>query len=263
MRIAKKAVLILCLFALSKLHPQFLQNKYELDESKYEICFVPDLSAYFYIDDIPDGIKTHLKKGLYWEGTINLLIKHYVKEGSLAIDIGAHIGVHTITMSRKAGPKGAVIAFEPQKKIYTELLHNLSINKCKNVIPLRKAVGESFSVIQMAKANPLNEGGTSFGTGGDFAEMIPLDTLNLNNVSLIKIDVERYEYNVFQGAKETILRNKPVIIFEIMGENDYETAPNEIKTKFKEVISLVESFGYEVSVIFGNDFIAFPLNLSR
>lgn len=43
-----------------------------------------------------------------------------------------------------------------------------------------------------------------------------LDNIIPKNISIdfIKIDVEGAEYNVIKGAKNTILRNRPVIIFE-------------------------------------------------
>ena len=230
-----------------------------LDRSNYKKYYVNTLDACFYVDEIPDGIKSFLKKGVYWEGAIGNLIKKYVKEGTNAIDVGAHIGIHTIVMSRKAGPQGAVFAFEPQKKMYAEQLLNLKINNCNNVVSIPKALGECSKTIQMSVRDPINEGGTSIGEGGDFAEMITLDSLNLQNVSLIKIDVEHYEYFVFKGAKDTILRNKPVIIFEIMGKYDYETGSDEIKQQYDRVIALVESFGYKVFQYFGNDYVAFPL----
>ncbi|MGH7890468.1 MAG: FkbM family methyltransferase, partial [Thermodesulfobacteriota bacterium] len=234
---------------------------YEWNGKLYQKCHVKGLDAHFYVDDIPDGIKSYLRKGIYWEGTIGNYIKKFTKEGTIAVDIGAHIGIHTITMSRKVGPKGAVIAFEPQKKIYAEHRQNLRLNGCNNVVSLRKAVGDGFATVQMSIRDPVNEGGTSIGEGGDEVEMVPLDSLNLHPVSFIKVDVEHFEYYVFQGARETILRNKPVIIFEVMGNFDYATGSDEVKAQFDRVIELVKSFGYKVHSIFGNDYIAFPLEL--
>jgi FkbM family methyltransferase len=230
----------------------------DFDEKNYKVYFVSGIDACFYIDDVPDGIKAHLRRGDYWESAIGTLIKTHSVEGTTVVDIGAHIGIHTITMSRKVGPEGKVISFEPQHKIFAEQLENLRINDCSNVTPLCKAAGETFKTIELSSRNPENEGGTSLGSGGDFAEMITLDSLKLNHVSLIKVDVERYEYFVFLGAQETILRNRPVLIFEVMGEHDYTSCSEEIKARFDQVFSFVASLGYKISLIFGNDYIAFP-----
>lgn len=232
----------------------------QFDKTEYTLSHVPEMSAYFYVDnDTTDSIKGQLKQGIYWEGTIGNLIKKHCVYGSIAIDVGAHVGIHSITMSRKVGPSGSVISFEPQRKMYKELVHNLYENHCTNVIPIRRALGDTHDKIQMDPINPTNEGGCAIGSGGDVAEMIPLDSLHLTGVSLIKIDVERYELFVLQGMRETILKNKPTLIFEVMGEYSYETATPQIRKCFEDVIEYVTSLGYEVEQIFGNDYIAFPI----
>lgn len=232
----------------------------KFDPEKYKLYNVDfDLKARFYIDDVPDSIKSHLKKGDHFEAVIGKLIEKYANYGSVAVDIGAHIGIHTILMSRKVGASGAVIAFEPQKKIYLEQVQNLKINDCTNVLSIRKAIGNECKWIELTPINPTNEGGTGIGTGGDAAEMVPLDSLNLQNVSLIKIDVECSELSVFEGAKETIRKNRPVIIFEVMGPYDHQNSPPEIQRRICETLSFVRSMGYDITSVFStNDFVALP-----
>ena len=41
-----------------------------------------------------------------------------------------------------------------------------------------------------------------------------LNELNQENISLIKIDVEGHEFEVLEGARNVIMKNKPIIIFE-------------------------------------------------
>ncbi len=232
----------------------------KFDPEKYKLYKVDfDLRASFYIDDVPDSIKSHLKKGAPFEAVIGKLIEKYAKYGSVAVDIGAHIGIHTILMSRKVGGSGAVVAFEPQKKIYLEQQQNLRINDCSNVLSIRKAIGNDCKSIELTPVKPTNEGGTGIGKGGDSAEMITLDSLNLQNVSLIKIDVECSELSVFEGAQETIRRNRPVIIFEVMGPYDHQNSSPEIQKRICETLEFVRSMGYEITSVFStNDFVAFP-----
>nr|NGX37505.1 hypothetical protein [Chlamydiota bacterium] len=197
--------------------------------------------------------------GIYWESGIGEYVRKYTKPGTIAIDLGAHIGIHTLTMSKQVGPKGKVLAFEPQWKIFRELYHNVRLNNCsENVILLPLAVGERKKLVEMSIADPLNEGGTAIGKGGNWVQMIPLDSLKLDNVSFIKMDVERYELNVLKGAKKTLLRNKPIIVFEILGEHDLETCVGDIRKQYDETIGFLVSLGYKVDLIFGNDFIAYP-----
>ena len=52
-----------------------------------------------------------------------------------------------------------------------------------------------------------------------------LDSFNLTNVSLIKIDTEGYEKSVVVGARNTIEKHKPVIVAELSTKEQF----NEFK----------------------------------
>ena len=97
------------------------------------------------------------------------------------------------------------------------------------------------------------------GYGRDDVEMVILDSLHLENVSLIKMDIEYYEDKDLKGARKTILRNKPVIIFEVMGDYDYTDCSSEIKERFDHTLGLIKDLGYSVELIFDNNYLARPL----
>ncbi len=252
-------------WTVSKLSPELISlSEYErklqkyLDEfpfDQYKIFEVNDLGE-FYVDDLPDSIKSHIRKGIYWESEIGNLVKKFAFPGTLAIDIGAHMGIHTLAMSRKVGVKGFVVSFEPQYKLFRELSYNLNLNNINNVFLIRSALGEKLGLIEMSVRNSENEGGTSIGKGGDSAYMFTLDSLNLDPVSLIKIDVESYELNVLRGAEETIKRNRPTIILEILGNYDLNHCSDELKMQCETTIDFLRTLEYDVYRIYGNDFIA-------
>lgn len=235
------------------------RRRYKLKKSRYNLHYIPGLNAKLYIDKgTVDGIKLQLQKGIYWEGNIGDLIAKNTRRGSTVVDAGSHIGIHTIRMARATGKGGRVYSFEPQKKLYVEQKENLRVNKIRNVTLMRKALGERSQVIQMCPYNSTNEGGQLVGKGGDTARMITLDSLNLQNVSLIKADVEYYEYFLFQGARDTIQRCRPVIIFELLDGEPYDICPEHMKTEHRKSKELIESYGYNVHLIHGADYIAFP-----
>jgi 2-O-methyltransferase len=234
---------------------QEFMDTHGIDET-YRRYYEPFFKTYYDLDDNGDTIKKTLKQGHAYEGNIGLILKELTKPGSVVLDIGSHIGVHTVTMSKKAGPQGAVIAFEPNKKLYMELLNTLNINGCGNVISIAKGLSDRPQTVILN--NIRIEQDINERTSGDLIETIALDSLNLNNLSLIKMDVENYEYFVLKGAKETILRNKPVIVFECWIGADYNNSNPKEKANFDRVISLIESYGYEIHIIYSNDFIAFP-----
>jgi len=243
-----------------------------LDDSKYNVCCVPSLDAKFCINaDIgeKERIKKKLAKGIPWEGRVGKFIRKYTKRGSVAVDAGSHIGVHTITMSRAVGPSGTVHSFEPQKKMCAEQWKNLELNSCNNVFLHRKAVGDRARKMQVGRPIPLHEGARTVvefdaadTESGEEVDMVTLDSLGLENVSLIKADVEFYEYAVFVGARETIQRCRPVVLFEFLA--DYETprdrdrVPEDIVENAMNTKKLIESYGYTLKKINAANYICFP-----
>lgn len=238
-------------FDLEGIKDEILKIK-SLPLEKYQIYHVPNLGS-FYIDYLHDTIKKTLSEGYIWEPNIVELIKKHVRKGSVAIDLGSHIGTHLLSMSKAAGKEGQVIGFEPQIKIFSELVQNMVLNQCQNVRAYRCAVGREFKQVQMRMAHSSNEGGTPIGYGGDLTPLIPLDALKLENVSLIKIDVEGYEDEVLVGAQETIKKNRPFIIIELMDGN------KQLDKKRDATIKSLESMGYKLNKLWGWDWFASPI----
>jgi FkbM family methyltransferase len=208
----------------------------------YKIHDVPMLGR-FYLDENPPGVKKRLRSGKRWEEHVINEFEKYVVPGSTALDIGAHIGSHTLTLARLVGPTGRVYAFEPQKKVFRELVFNLRLNEISHAIPLRFAVSSESGILEM---DPIRgaDGQVGIGEGGDKAEARTIDSFNFSNVSLIKIDVEGHQLPVLEGAERTLRANHPVIIIEIGREQRMET-----RHKLRE-------YGYRVRRIAYYDFIA-------
>ena len=177
-------------------------------------------AGHFFIDDAGDLIKQYIVDGRQWEQHTIELLEAHVEPGSVVVEIGVHIGSHTVPVARLVGPWGRVYAFEPQRKIYRELFDNVELNGITNVVPLKYAVGDRDArVIEMDPPRSGNEGGTGVGSGGDRTELRSLDSFGFERVSVLKIDLEGYEDEVLKGAVNTIRRTRPVILIEIMGGN--------------------------------------------
>lgn len=230
---------------------EFLKT-HEMENSRYRFFYQPVLDHYYYIDDDEeDTLKTVLNRGGDYEWVQSIVIKELTKPNSIAIDVGAHIGVHTITMSKKVGPSGTVLSFEPHQKLYMEHLYNLKINQCENVVPICKALGNEAKKGRLKRIKIEEE--------GDPIDVVTLDSYRLNGISFIKIDVENYEYFVLKGAKETILRNKPAILFECFIDCDFDDISLEKqKENFDRTMSLLQSYGYRIYMLYNCDFIALP-----
>jgi FkbM family methyltransferase len=141
-------------------------------------------------------------------------------------------------------------------KIYNELVHNIRLNSCYNVFAYRAAVGNFEGEIQMTEADKNNEGATYLGPGGDYARMLTIDQLEIDNVSFIKIDVENSEYYVLSGAQKTITKNRPVIVLEVMG--NFNHYPIDRHKLFLKTFKLLVELGYTVTPISEFDYLALP-----
>ena len=132
----------------------------------------------------------------------------YVTDFSLAVDVGANVGLWAVHLVEKFDQ---VIAYEPMQQVY-ECLHlnvqglPVQVNEC--------ALGNTNSQVIMEYDS--NNTGNSFVSEvgvGDIS-IKRMDDLNLPKFGLLKIDCERHELQVLQGAMNTILKYKPVIVCE-------------------------------------------------
>lgn len=169
-----------------------------------------------------------LDKSLYvnqkYEQHLSLEMFNYIKEGDVVLDIGANIGIHAILMSNLVKDNGQVIAFEPLPKIYTQFEKSILKNNIQNIKINKYALGSEDEMLlihvnnkSVASSSILNN------HKADTLEKIniqvkKLDSLRLEKIDFIKLDVEGYEWNVFIGGNETIKKFKPTIIFEYSPE---------------------------------------------
>ena len=163
------------------------------------------------------------------------LISNLVKNNQNSIDIGANLGLFTFFMSRASKH---VFAFEPNP--YP--LENLKGLVDSNVTVLPIALGNNDGPVEI-KIPHHRKGWSSNGASLASKEINDgkiiniqcrkLDSLNIENIGLIKIDVEGFEIEVIRGAKETILKNKPVMIIE--NETAHTKDTNELFITMNEL----------------------------
>lgn len=210
-----------------------------------------------------------LMKNPYEKRMIDDFLKSFIINSKDILDVGSHIGYHSVYYS-KINPSAKIFAFEPQKKIFDLLLENLELNSVKNVTAINNAVSNkkgTFSLsegisdgltpntkIEYGTDMPFNLGGVSLGKNGEEVRTTTIDSLNLENLDFIKIDVEGAESLVLLGGLETIKKHKPVICFE----SNYKTITQEMCEMFqvqdiKTPKEILEKMGYTVFINIPND----------
>lgn len=179
------------------------------------------------------------------------LRKRLVGAGVVAIDCGANIGVHTVEWARAMYGWGNVIAVEPQEPIYWALAGNLAINNCFNATALHGAVGaecgeifvpsldysrpSSFGSLELRpgpRTQPIGQPVDYSPSCGRPVKMFSIDSLSLDRIDFIKMDVEGMELEALAGAAHSIGRFRPMMLVET------------IKVDGPALLGLLEDAGY-------------------
>ena len=158
--------------------------------------------------------------------------RHFVGDGDLAIDVGAHTGDTTLPMALACGPRGMVIAVEPNPHVFRVLEVNAGLNGDRvNILPINVAATETDGEFEFHYWD------ASFGNGGylsrlrnqrhghrypllvsgrnlehELRERIPA---RLSSLRLIKTDAEGYDAAVLRSMRKLIDQTRPVVVSEV------------------------------------------------
>lgn len=209
-----------------------------------------------------------------WGGIYEQYLFDYIKnnidiKNKNVVDIGANFGFHSLEFAQMIGDSGKVYAFEPQRLVYYQLCGNIIINGLDNVICHNVGLGDKEDILELENQNyyskeTINIGDTHTnkftGNGKERVQIKTLDSYKIENVSVIKIDVQGYEPFVLDGGRETILRNKPYIFIEIEPPQleIYGFSPDDVFCR-------LEKLGYAVQKTLNEphlfDYVAIPNNI--
>ncbi len=184
------------------------------------------------------------------------LLKEWIQEGDIVLDIGAHIGLFTLIMSRLVGPSGQVYSFEPFPDSYRLLVENLQANGVENATVLQAAVGAVNNRASLF-LNPENSGdhgmfdpdGHRFALEVDSIRLDDFEPLKDRLVSFIKMDIQGAEGEALKGMNELLNRNPGIRIF-------FEFWPSGLEKSGTEPINVLSFF-------FDREFKLFHVNEDR
>jgi|DEB0MinimDraft_6_1074348.scaffolds.fasta_scaffold10510_4 FkbM family methyltransferase len=173
------------------------------------------------------------------------------------VDGGAHMGVYSVMLSDSFKE---VHSFEAQRRTYLQLCGNIFLNEKENVRPYNVAITSPPKANEITTLSIVSQDGGGSTICPPHVPVLAtekvstktIDSYRIENVGLIKLDIEGNELNALKGARSTIERsNKPPIIFE--ANNDAWYAEQK-----KELFSYLNGTGYDVIEIrpFDNMFVA-------
>lgn len=173
--------------------------------------------------------------GRYDDEVLELLCRH-IEPGSLVVDVGASLGLYTVPLGVAArAVRSRVLAVEPLERNCTMIQANVERNGLSDVVRLvRCALGASDGVV-LLHGEPGGVGNAVVVTGLEAGELARHDAagghpheeevqvMRLDDViwpgdmrvSLIKIDVEGFEFDVLEGAERTLVAHRPIVFAEL------------------------------------------------
>jgi FkbM family methyltransferase len=176
-------------------------------------------------------------------------LKKVLKNNSCCIDVGCHEG-EFLDLFLKYAPQGKHLGFEPLPDYFLNLkknyqptcqVFNVALSNKKGKSSFNYVISNpAYSGLQKRNYDKPSEKDTTITVVTDL-----LDEFVDQKVDFIKIDVEGGEYQVLQGAANTIKKYHPTIIFEHgLGAADvYGTTPEMMFDL------LVSDYGMKISTM--------------
>lgn len=177
----------------------------------------------------------------YLEDCITKLFHRYpdIAAGGDILDIGANVGYSAVLFSQYISPGKRIFAFEPDRKNFATLTDIIGKRNISHVVTaVRAAVGDQDGEIKLrlndshhADHRVITESFEKIVAADDRVEIVPLVSIDefrrsrslRDPVSLIKIDVQGYEFGVCKGMVDTIEQfPNATIIFEHTPESAIE-----------------------------------------
>lgn len=182
--------------------------------------------------------------GLYEYDDMVFLMR-YLKSTDTLVDIGANSGVFSVLAAKVK--KASVLAFEPVPRTYERLIGNIQLNALSDsVICINKGLSSSSGELSFTTAHDATNHVCSTQEEVDGFIRVPVSTLDdeveryVKTPTVLKIDVEGYEYFVLEGASK-VLSAEPlnVILIEL---NDSGTRYGHSDL---EIANKLTSFGFK------------------
>lgn len=181
------------------------------------------------------------------EADLSWVIENLIENGDIVIEAGIDIGIHTVFMAKKIGIRGYIHGFDPLASAIVDTQHHLKLNGLKNVTLNQLALGEQegtatiYSFTNLPRAHSsLNDLGKSHTLAHECIvttiDKYVLDN-SMNQLKLIKLDIEGSEMPALRGAIDSISKMHPLVVVEA----NYETSrafnyqPEDIKEWFEKL----------------------------
>jgi FkbM family methyltransferase len=152
------------------------------------------------------------------------LLARFLQAGGDLIDVGAHMGLYSVTLGLALHGHGRVLAFEPNDRSADQLVANLMLNRCDNVIVVRRAASDERGHAALRIPTRGDAAWSSLTADGFDHELVTIELTRVDDEvdthslrpRAVKIDVEGHELAVLDGMEHT-LESRPAVLCEVSG----------------------------------------------
>ncbi|MEO7326052.1 MAG: FkbM family methyltransferase [Dokdonella sp.] len=140
--------------------------------------------------------------------------------GGTVLDVGANIGIFTLSAARKVGTNGRVFAVEPIARNVQSICAGVLGNDLHNVSVLPVAASGAAGVVPMLRnansSNGIVDTHVAQNMADSFVPAQRIDALlhGLDRLDVIKIDIEGHEPIAWPGLEALVSKHRPVIFTE-------------------------------------------------
>lgn len=161
-------------------------------------------------------------------------VAHYCGKMRVAVQAGGHAGFWPMALARHFAH---VHTFEPERALFDCMVRNCT---APNVTMYRHGLGAQCGTV--AFKSHISAGSWRVDPEGTHRiTLLTVDTLKLDTLDALCLDIEGYEVEALAGAAETILRCRPVILCELLPRSK------------DAIVAWLDEAGYVMRERFGRD----------
>jgi FkbM family methyltransferase len=205
-------------FSLGQLTDSFLTSEeYRLRRHRESLPTAVDLGGYHvYVDKSDSDFGQAIFHSRAYEEHVRQAVRENLREGAVALDVGANVGVITFLAASIVGKAGRVIALEPNPDNLQLLYRGIVLNGFTNVHVLPYAASNRSALFSLAGGASNTHLVGPADEAGCFAQSVVLDQAleDLPKLNFVKMDIEGHEPEALDGLRRTIARDRPTLLLE-------------------------------------------------
>jgi FkbM family methyltransferase len=219
---------------------------------------VPSHDFDFIIPTTEVGLCAAMTRGVIdlMEVGVRAVIAANVRPGDFAIDAGANIGIHCVSMAASVGPTGKVLAFEPTPQLAAALAKTAVLNGFRQRVEVcQAAVGDrsgtaAFGILAHSPSNSLFANEATGAVEVQAVRIVTLDEIVPPGqvVNFVKMDIEGAEPLAWAGMKRVLRESRDIRVvlewssshFKVSGF-DPHTFASDIREEGFEIFEILET----------------------